>query len=322
MIRAAIIGCGQIGARYDTPGSDAILTHAHAIVSHHACELVALCDANIEMARSAAAIWNPNAHWYGDVNEMFANETIDLLCIASPTALHTEHLLTALQRNVSYIVCEKPLATTTEAIEQIEHALAVSQSRVIINFIRAFDPSTQQLATILHQGELGKVMGFQAQCNKGFLHNGSHMLALIEQLIAPIEQCSVVSAYEEASQWYGHFHLQCTDAEGIFSAYEHGASHFELTIMCEKARVLYRQGGSAITIEAVEQSQAFAGVLLYNEQRTLPNTMQRYQAHALHALLAGNSKELEAQLAAHLRLSKKMVTFIHQFRQKGYSCNA
>jgi len=62
--KVAIIGCGSIGANkpdhIDSPNSENVLTHAHAVSAHSRTELVAFVDIDKKKLRSARFKWNPD----------------------------------------------------------------------------------------------------------------------------------------------------------------------------------------------------------------------------------------------------------------------
>ena len=52
-----IIGAGKIGAFFDQPGSENILTHAHAFSTHPGFKLLGFVDSNAGQAQKAVSIW-------------------------------------------------------------------------------------------------------------------------------------------------------------------------------------------------------------------------------------------------------------------------
>lgn len=98
-VRLGIVGVGNVSQ----------LTVA-GYFEHPRCDVVALCDSNIDRARSLADAWNvPRV--YGSLEELLADDEIDAVEIQTPTHLHTEHV-TAAARAGKHVSCQKPIATS------------------------------------------------------------------------------------------------------------------------------------------------------------------------------------------------------------------
>src|SRR3989344_9144004 len=90
----AIIGAGRIGASFDTPQSEHVLTHAHAFTENSRTKLVALVDSNVMKSQEQAKMWNTVS--FTEVGEMFRTAHPDIVVIASPDDTHTELLIEAI----------------------------------------------------------------------------------------------------------------------------------------------------------------------------------------------------------------------------------
>lgn len=94
MTHAAIVGTGFIAR-----------VHAEALRSL-GVEVVATCGRTGESAASFG-VGRP----YSDLDELLANEPVDVLHVCTPNHLHAEQALAAVARGI-HVVCEKPLATS------------------------------------------------------------------------------------------------------------------------------------------------------------------------------------------------------------------
>jgi predicted dehydrogenase len=104
-----------------------------------------------ERARAAGL---PRA--YGSMEEMLADERVDVVHITSPNHLHHAHATAALKAG-KHVVCEKPLAmTSTESAELV--SLAESSGLVhAVNFNIRFYPLCQHLHQMVGEGGIGEV---------------------------------------------------------------------------------------------------------------------------------------------------------------------
>jgi len=139
VIRAAIVGTGFIAR-----------VHADALRSL-GVEIAAVCGRTPE---GAAAFGE--GHVYTSLDELLADEEIDTLHICTPNALHAEATLAALENGV-HVVCEKPLAVSTE-----ESALMVTaaEERGLVGttcyHVRGY-PLVEQMRVEVESGSLGEV---------------------------------------------------------------------------------------------------------------------------------------------------------------------
>ena len=104
MSRAAIVGTGYIAG-----------VHAAAL-REIGVEVAAVCGRTRERAEELK-IGRP----YGDLGELLDSESVDALHICTPNDRHATEALTAIERGV-HVICEKPLATTTEESAQMAEA--------------------------------------------------------------------------------------------------------------------------------------------------------------------------------------------------------
>jgi len=297
-----IIGLGNIGAKLDTPSSTTILTHAHA---YHLDERVTLAggyDIDAENREEFMQRWGADA--FESFEKLLAKNP-QLLSICSPTHLHKSHLQALLQTpSVEYILCEKPFVATLQEFEALESLLLQSDKKMIINYIRHFDESFQELQQLLHSQEFGKIHSFEGSFSKGLFHNGSHMLDLIEWLIGSIEHVNVFDKKVVEGDIFGNFFLQTSKCSGVIKNPNLEYSLFELDIFCTEARVRITQSGHKIEIFKSTPSKEYAGYFSLEKERRLKNTLQFYAKNSLDFLLEKSSATF---LKEQLQFSKKII---------------
>src|SRR5271157_5922879 len=142
MLKIAVIGTGFIGS-----------VHAKNIARHPGAELVAVSDANIELATKTAEITGAKA--VSDIAEIF-NKGIDAVLIATPTNTHVDYLKRAADAGKS-IYCEKPIGLDYKEAEQAVHAVRAAGVPVMLGFNRRFDASHAAVKEAVDRGDVGKV---------------------------------------------------------------------------------------------------------------------------------------------------------------------
>lgn len=80
----------------------------------------------------------------------------DAVGITSTTVQHAP-LIEAAARAGVHVLCEKPLATSTAGCERIERAVAATGVVFMQHFPKRFDPVNDELAALVHRGDLGTV---------------------------------------------------------------------------------------------------------------------------------------------------------------------
>src|SRR5260221_861552 len=143
MLKVAVIGPGFIGS-----------VHAKNFARHPGAELVAVSDANIEMANKVALATGARAE--SDVEEVFSDKDIQAVLIATTTDTHVDFLSRAADAGKA-IYCEKPISLDYEEAEKAVQAVRGAGVPVMLGFNRRFDASHAAVKEAVEQGEVGKV---------------------------------------------------------------------------------------------------------------------------------------------------------------------
>jgi len=141
MLRAALIGCGNIGMGGHLPA------YAHIPEA----ELAAVCDIVEERAQEAARL--SGAVPYVDYRELLEREDIEMVDICLPTDLHAQAAIAAIEAG-KHVLCEKPMAHSLEAADAMIEAAQKAGVKLMIGQVRRFD---HRYASIKAQVDAGKV---------------------------------------------------------------------------------------------------------------------------------------------------------------------
>lgn len=139
----AIVGCGFIAKK-----------HATAIENIEGAKLVAVCD-KVEGAM-APYVEEYNAKAYTELSDMLQDDSIDIVCICTPSGLHAP-LAEQVAAAKKHIVLEKPIAMTLEETNRIIHASEANNVKLAVVHPNRFRPVVQELRSILDRGALGKI---------------------------------------------------------------------------------------------------------------------------------------------------------------------
>jgi len=151
-LQVAVIGCGGIANQKHFP---ALKSQADK------CEMVAFCDIQLERAEKAAKEYGtPDAKAYSDYNELLKDESIDVVHVCTPNAAHCPITVAAFESG-KHVMCEKPMAETTEDAEKMMAAWKKSGKKsgkkFTIGYQNRFRTDAQMLKRACEEGKLGDI---------------------------------------------------------------------------------------------------------------------------------------------------------------------
>ena len=142
MIKVALIGIGGIGkVHFDT---------YKEIID---AEIVAVCDIRGEMARDKVGF--DNIKIYTSFDELIENEKVDMLDICTPSYMHADMVVKALEKGI-HVLCEKPMSISTNDTRKIVAAIEKSGKLFMTAHVVRFMTPYIYLKNIIDSGELGK----------------------------------------------------------------------------------------------------------------------------------------------------------------------
>ena len=182
--RAALIGCGRIGAFIDNEVADPH-PYSHA-AAYEACDrttLVALADQRPDvMARAGERYGVAPAHHYTDYREMIAAERPDIVSVATQPEHRAEIVIHAAEHGARAIYAEKPMAASlAEAGAMVQ---AVERNGVAFNMgsNRRWHPGFRVLRSLIAEERYGALRSLTVHCGHGIFNMGSHAIDLVLML--------------------------------------------------------------------------------------------------------------------------------------------
>ncbi len=149
-VRWGVIGCADIAVRKVIPamsGSD--LSHVTAIASRSA-----------ERARATAdSLGIPKS--YGSYEELLGDEEIEAVYIPLPNHLHPEWTIAAAKVG-KHVLCEKPLATSSEVARQMIDVAERSGVKLMEAFMYRLHPLWVEVRRLIAEGAVGELRAVQA----------------------------------------------------------------------------------------------------------------------------------------------------------------
>jgi predicted dehydrogenase len=150
VVRWGILSTARIGTEKVVP----------AIQAGERCDVVAIASRSLSHARDVAAdLGIPQA--YGSYRELLDDDGIDAVYIPLPNHLHAEWSIAAAEAG-KHVLCEKPIALTTEEAEAM--AAAGAEAGVIIReaFMYQFHPTWQRAKELVDDGRIGAIVAIDS----------------------------------------------------------------------------------------------------------------------------------------------------------------
>jgi predicted dehydrogenase len=125
-----------------------------AIVDSGVAEVAAVCDSSADaVAQARAAV--PDAAAVDSLDALL-DSGVDGVVLATPSALHAEQSIRALERGVA-VFCQKPLARTGDETRRVVDAARAADRLLAVDLSYRFTAGMQRIRELVRQGELGEV---------------------------------------------------------------------------------------------------------------------------------------------------------------------
>jgi predicted dehydrogenase len=177
-IRAAVIGVGYLG-RF----------HAQKYAALSDCELIAVVDADAEVAQRVAAEVGTRA--LSDYRQLFGE--VDAVSVVTPTPSHAE-IAAGLLRSGAHVLVEKPIAETAEQAQQLIE-LARQHRRVLqVGHLERFNPAILAAEPVLKSPRF-----IECQRLAPFRERGTEVNVVLDLMIHDIDLVQMIVGSPVAS---------------------------------------------------------------------------------------------------------------------------
>ncbi|HEY8561988.1 MAG TPA: Gfo/Idh/MocA family oxidoreductase [Pyrinomonadaceae bacterium] len=157
-----LIGAGDIARKRIAP----------ALRDAPNCNFVAVSRARAELAEEFAREFGA-PQWFGDWEELVADERIDAVYIATPVYLHHAQTVRAAEAG-KHILCEKPMALSVAECDRMIAACRANGVRLGVAYYRRFYPLVRRVKEIIAAGEIGAPAFAQINAFEFFNPERSH----------------------------------------------------------------------------------------------------------------------------------------------------
>jgi predicted dehydrogenase len=142
MLRIAIIGCGKVADQ-----------HVQAIHRIADCEIVALCDRELLMAKQLGERFGISG-CFSDLDEMLQSTSPDVVHITTPPQSHYSLAKQCLESG-SHVYLEKPFTITADQAESLIHLAEDQELRITVGHNYQFTLEMMEMRRLISEGYLG-----------------------------------------------------------------------------------------------------------------------------------------------------------------------
>jgi len=155
VLRTAVIGLGRIGWNLHIP----------QIIAHDGFELVAAVDTKSERLNELEEKYSVNG--YTDVKEMLDAEHPDLVVVASPTHLHKDHAILAMEHGAD-VFCDKPVAKNIDEVYEMREASERFGRKIMVYQPHRAFAVVNSLKKVIAEGKIGPLFMIK-RSNSGYI---------------------------------------------------------------------------------------------------------------------------------------------------------
>jgi len=161
-INAIELGVGMLGYGFmGRAHSNAILKLPYMMYPPPAIpKTIAICGRNEEAVSEMASRFGYQGY-YTNWEKMLDDERIKLFDNVGPNNVHEEPCVKAAKNGI-HVLCEKPLARTTEESKVMSDAVIKNKVKAMVAFNYRFVPAVRKARDLIASGALGKIYHFRA----------------------------------------------------------------------------------------------------------------------------------------------------------------
>lgn len=148
-IGVGVVGLGRIG-------------RIHAEIAKFRVDnarLVAVADSIEGLARGVGE--SLGVEWYTSYEKMLRNESVDAVIISTPTFLHREMILRAVEEG-KHVLVEKPMTVTVGEALDVVSRVSKAGVKLQVGYMRRFDYAFKRAKEAIDSGSIGRVISYIA----------------------------------------------------------------------------------------------------------------------------------------------------------------
>ena len=142
-VRLGVLGAGNIA-----------VMNVRGYLEDPRCDVVAVCDTDEEVGRQAAKEWGAET-FYPDLADLLADDSIDAVEVLTPTHLHHDHVIAALDAG-KHVSVQKPVANCVEDALEMQAAAERAGRTLRVSECFVHYPPLELAKRLVADGAIGK----------------------------------------------------------------------------------------------------------------------------------------------------------------------
>ena len=156
-MRIGVVGLGFMGSTHLRAWRSVPAATVAAVVSSDAAKLAGeLSKISGNLDRGDEPIELGDAARYGTFAELIGDDTVDAVDLCTPSCLHAEQAVTALEAG-KHVLVEKPMATTSADCQRMLAAAASNGKVLMVGHVLRFWPDYAAALQLVRSGSLGSL---------------------------------------------------------------------------------------------------------------------------------------------------------------------
>ncbi|GJL54502.1 MAG: hypothetical protein NPIRA02_16340 [Nitrospirales bacterium] len=265
MLKAAIIGLGQVGSRFDEEPRKAIWSHAGAYLSlKEIFSLVAGVDLEVQNQEKFRTRC-PLAKVYEDAVEMMTKHKPDVVSICTPPhgrARLVEKIVNAVPPSV--LICEKPLERDPSERSQLLHVCKKANVGLFVNYNRRYSQLYNYAKLVMQSGSLGDILSVTVCAPNRLWSVGSHAINLLLYLVGEYPEVwhsiSLPRLYEDGEPAVDFIcRFPSGTAGRVLTTGFREALIFDVDLIGSNARLSIQSNGTQVFLRRFKKSLEYVG---------------------------------------------------------------
>ena len=290
MIRAALLGLGNVAWKYDANNSRSTfpLTQAGAMRAHPDVRLIGGCSPD-HCDREGFHTWSEGLPVYADASAMLNELKPQMVGICSPTSAHYTHAEMCLEAGVQLLWLEKP---ATEHVAETQALIALAkecEATVCVNYFRRYLPIYQNFRKALQDKIYGESRVLRIFYSPGLARNGVHLLDILF-FITGAESYELLWVEQPSNSNSPCFALRLSSGQSVQVSGADLPYHTnDITAVCEQGIFSVVRGGKEFIDEKVMENTLFPGFfeLCPQKESVLGEAdLNNYMTNALNDLVS------------------------------------
>ena len=299
MIKAAVVGLGQIGIMLDQDKSrNQIWTHCAGITNHENLLLDSVVDEDISRKRMLK-ILNQKEHikFFTNVDQMINESSPEFVSVCTPSTSHLKIIETLTNcPSVNYIFCEKPMGASSIEAKKIISLCKAKNIILATNYMRRWDKRYIELRELIVNNSLGSLLAVNANGATALYTSSSHLIDLLIYLAGPVNEVSGTLQ----NSYIRKVHGVEDPGANIFLKFQNGATGhlkassidpihymFEIDLLFEEGRIEIKKDGEEIIVSNfVFRNSASGGDYMSLEDKVIKPELNERMLDAISDIIS------------------------------------